>query len=185
MNFSLIFGAAPTSRSMPNPGCSGQSGGIFFRSRRRQREPMAAESRPRASPVQATAGTTSGTPKSTCYRCSPTPHPSGHATHCGHASICSRRRDCEPRPSTKTAPCFPGARSTAKRRAPTMPPAPPPTTSTPTSRMRSHATCQRPATSNTYSPRPAISWSKRPGSGAASASGAANPTAASAFTFTE
>ena len=87
--------------------------------------------------LAATRATTSGTPRSTCCRSSPTRSPRWPATLLRFRYAHARRR---PRPRAASwrsaGRCSRGARSTARRRRRTTPPAPRSTTSTPTSPTR-------------------------------------------------
>lgn len=87
-----------------------------------------------------------GTPKVSCYRCSPTPHRMRSPTRCGGG----RRRWTWPRSGRPSSawkvPPFPGGPSADRSPRPTGRPARRPGTSTPTSRWRSSGTASSPAT---------------------------------------
>ena len=117
-----------------------------------------------------TTATTSGTPRRTCCRSSPTPSPGSPGTSCGSATACCPRRASAPRSSTFAGRCSRGGRSTATRRRRSIRRAPRSTTSTPTSPTPSGGTSTSRATSGSW-PRsaPRSSW-RRLGCGRTSAS---------------
>jgi alpha,alpha-trehalose phosphorylase len=114
---------------------------------RRPLAPRVSAWRRRAPPAAATRGTTSGTPRSTSSRSSPTPARAGRVRCSTFAAGCWAPRASGRARSAIAGRCTRGGRSTARRHRPGTRPAPRSTTSTPTSRTRSATTPGSRATS--------------------------------------
>ncbi|CFE43802.1 Uncharacterised protein [Mycobacterium tuberculosis] len=143
---STTSGTARTWRSRATRNVSKRCVSGYFTCCRPARAPNAARSPARGSPEPGMTATPFGTPKVSCYRCSPTPHRMRSPTRCGGG----RRRWTWPRSGRPSSawkvPPFPGGPSADRSPRPTGRPARRPGTSTPTSRWRSSGTASSPAT---------------------------------------